>query len=296
MRALKWIGIGLGGLLALLVLVGATLYLVGGSRLGQRYEAELATLSIPADRASVERGRHLAETNGCTDCHTEDLSGQVFVDEAPFRIVAPNLTRGAGGVGEHYEPATWDRAFRHGIGWDGRPLQIMPSAAFHNLADEDAAAIIAYLEQLPPVDKELPATEIRPLGRVLSAVAIDPEMEVNTGPARASAPPAGPTREYGEYLTSITCGYCHGPDLRGAQPPTPGSPPAPDLASAGQWRLEDLKHALRTGMTPGGRQLDVNFMPYTFTAKMTDDELEAVHLHLATLIDSGVGAATAATD
>jgi cytochrome c553 len=286
-RVLKMIGLALGGVLVLLILTVIVLFFVGGARHAERYDAQVASLTIPMNPDGIERGRHLADIHGCTYCHTANLGGQVFVDEPPFRIVAANLTSGAGGVGDRYEPPSWDRAIRHGIGWDGRPLQIMPSAAFHNLSGADAAAIIAYLEQAPAVDNELPDSEIRPLGRVLSAVAMDPAVEVNAGPARSTSPPPGPTREYGEYLSSITCAYCHGADLRGAQPPAPGSPPAPDLAAAGQWRLEDFQHALRTGMTPGGRQLNGEFMPYAVTARMTDEERQALHAHLASLIDSG---------
>lgn len=288
-RGLKWAGIVVGGLLGLLVLVGGALYLVGSSRVDRSYEVQTANLTVAADAGTIARGAHLADINGCTDCHGPNLGGQVFADAPPFRIVASNLTRGRGGVGAVYDARSFDRAIRHGVRYDGRALQIMPSAAFHNLADDDAAAIIAYLQQVPPVDNELPATVVRPMGRLLSAFALDPSFEVREASARTTAPTPAPTLEYGQYLTSITCAYCHGPDLRGAQPPNPDSPPAPDLAAAGQWQLDQLKHALRTGQTPGGRQLDPAMMPWTFTSKMNDVELEAIHAHLRTLIDSAPG-------
>ncbi|MDX1531079.1 MAG: hypothetical protein R3362_06100, partial [Rhodothermales bacterium] len=85
--------------------------------------------------------------------------------------------------------------------------------------------------------------------------------------------------------TSITCAYCHGADLRGAQPPIPESPPAPDLATAGGWPLDLFVDVVRTGQMPGGRELDPEFMPIALTAAMTDDELTAIHTHLATLAD-----------
>lgn len=283
-RVLKWVGIGVGVVVLVLIVGGFAMYVVGGSRIAERHEAETAPLTIRNDSATVALGAHLAAINGCTDCHTASLGGQVFADGAPFRAVASNLTSGVGGVAGEYTPALWDRAIRHGIGYDGRALWIMPSAAFHNLADEDVAAIIAYLGSLPPVDNELPKTEFRPMGRVLSGFAMDPTMEVRTTPARRDRPAESSTAEYGEYLTSVTCAYCHQADLGGGTTADPASPPAPDLAAAGQWPIEEFKHALRTGETPGGRQLDPAFMPWTFTAHMSDTELEAIHAHLASLM------------
>lgn len=263
------------------------LYLVGSFRLGRQYDVETADLTIPEDSASIARGAHLARTNGCTDCHGPALGGQVFADAPPFRVVASNLTSGEGGVADRYDARSLDRAIRHGIRYDGRPLFIMPSAAFHGLSDEDAADLIAYLQNLPSVDNVLPQTEFRTLGRIMSAFALDTEMEVRTGAARSVSPAPGPTAEYGEYLTSITCTYCHGADLRGSQPPNPDSPLAPDLARAGQWSFEELEQALRRGVTPSGATLNPEFMPWTFTATMMDEELRAIHAHLATLGGSG---------
>ncbi|HEX8386353.1 MAG TPA: c-type cytochrome, partial [Rubricoccaceae bacterium] len=232
--------------------------------------------------ASVARGAHLAAINGCRDCHGADLGGQVFVDAPPFRATASNLTRGEGGVGGRYTDADWDRAVRHGVKPDGRAVLVMPSAGFHNLADADAADLIAYIKSLDPVDRALPPSEVRPLGRVLAAGPLDVSFEVNEAPARASAPPAGPTAAYGAYLASITCAYCHGSDLRGAQPPNPDSPPAPDLAAAGAWTYPQFVRALRTGVRPAGATLDPHIMPWTLTAAMTDDELAALYAYFGT--------------
>ncbi|MEX2583205.1 MAG: cytochrome c [Gemmatimonadota bacterium] len=282
-RWLRRIGIAAGVLLGLVLVVALVLYSVGSSRIGRSYEIRTATMLIPTDSGAIARGAHLARIHGCTDCHGPDLSGRVFADEPPFRVVASNLTRGRGGVGGQYSPETFDRAIRHGVGVDGQSLLIMPSVAFNGMSDEDVSHLIAYLQQVPPVDKELPATEVRPLGRILSAFAIDPAFEVRTGAARVTAPPPAPTVEYGEYLTSMTCAYCHGPGLEGAQPPAPGSPPAPALSAAGGWDFDGFQRTLRTGITPDGRRLDPEFMPWALTAQMTEPELRALHAYLATL-------------
>lgn len=283
--ALKWAAGAVAGLLVLILLVVGAMYFVGSSNLKTTYAVQTAALTIPTDSASIAHGRHVARINGCTDCHGAGLEGQVFVDAPPFRVVASNLTAGVGGIGGEYTATDFDRAIRHGIKKDGTPVIIMPSAAFHNLSDDDAAALIAYLERVPPVDNELPSTQVRFLGKVLASAMLDVDFEVNTAPARSRpAPPRGPTREYGQYLSSITCSYCHGTDLRGNQkPPIPESPPAPDLAGPGQWPLAAFESTLRTGVKPNGDSLDVEFMPISITSQMDDDDLEALHAHLATL-------------
>src|SRR5690606_29074360 len=101
-KALKWTGIALGSLLVLILILGGVMYFVGGSKLGRTYEVQTADLVIPTDSASIARGAHLARTNGCTDCHTPNLAGQVMIDAPPFRVVAANLTAGAGGIGGRY--------------------------------------------------------------------------------------------------------------------------------------------------------------------------------------------------
>lgn len=284
MRVLKWFGIVIGGLVVLLIIAGSVMYFIGSSRLETRYQVTTAHLTIPSDSASIAHGEHLTHTQGCRDCHTPSLGGQVMMDAPPFRVVASNLTSGEGGIGDTYTDEDWDRAIRHGVRPDGSPLLIMPSAAFHRLSDFDAAALIAYLQTVPPTDNELPPTEVRLPGKIMAAGMLDPAFEVSTSRPPVETPPApGPTAEYGAYLTSITCAYCHGADLGGAQPAMPGSPPAPDLATAGGWSIADFKHALRTGERPDGTEVDDEFMPIAFTQTMKDHELEAIHAYLATL-------------
>jgi hypothetical protein len=104
-----------------------------------------------------------ATTVACTDCHAEGMRGKVFLDIPLGLIVAPNLTKGRGGVGERYASVDdWDHAFRYGVRPDGSAItSIMPAWFFNRLSDEDAAPLAAYLAALPPVDNELPATKLR---------------------------------------------------------------------------------------------------------------------------------------
>jgi len=167
-KILKRIGIVLGVLIGLLVIVGAVLYVVGGSKVNATVEVPAESLTVTMDSATVAQGRYVAMTHGCMDCHGANLEGRVFVDAPPFFVVASNLT--PAGAGSRYDDADWERAIRHGVRPNGHGLApMMPAAAYTHLADDETAALIAYLKSLPPVENDLPTTEIRPLGRIIAA-------------------------------------------------------------------------------------------------------------------------------
>jgi hypothetical protein len=75
-------------------------------------------------------------------------------------------------------------------------------------------------------------------------------------------------------------------NLVGNQPPAPDSPPAPNLTPDGRlgnWTEEAFITTIRTGVTPDGRQLNSEFMPWPSIGKLDDDELRAVWLYLESL-------------
>lgn len=283
---LKWTGIALGAILGLVLVLAGVLWFIGGSKFEGPTDLRAESVALPVnDSAALSWGQHLAETHGCTDCHAADLSGQVLVDAPPFRVVASNLTAGAGGVGRVLDEQGWERAIRHGVGADGRGLAIMPSELYTYLSDDDLGALVAHLRSVPAIDNELPATTIKPLGRIIAATGgFFPTSDLidHEAPHPETAPEAGATVEYGAYRASTLCSACHGADMNGAQPPDPSSPPAPSLIPAGRWTLEQFTTALRTGQTPA-RQVDGDYMPYTVTAKLTDAEIEALWLYLGSL-------------
>ncbi|MGZ9235832.1 MAG: c-type cytochrome, partial [Anaerolineales bacterium] len=51
----------------------------------------------------------------------------------------------------------------------------------------------------------------------------------------------------------------------------------------GFWEEEDFVNAMRTGLTPGGHQLDPEFMPWPSYSKFYDEELKAMWLYLQSL-------------
>lgn len=164
----------------------------------------------------------------------------------------------------------------------------MPADDYYHLSDADLGAVIAYLKSLPPVDSEQPDSSVGPLARALNLAGQFPlfsaERIDHTGP-RPTAPPAGPTAEYGKYLVSVGCAGCHGPGLSGGPVPSfpPDAPPALNLTSGGEmgvWSEADFFNAMRTGVNPAGRELDSEWMPWPAFKQLTDEELRAIWLHL----------------
>ena len=293
-KILKWIGIVLGSLIGLLVLAFVVLYIIGSvkwNKMHGQYDVPVETIAIPTDQASIVRGEHIATIRMCRHCHIENLSGQTAGAPMLITLSVPNLTSGTGGVGDTNTDEDWVRAIRHGVGHDGNGLVLMPSRIWYYLSDEDLGALIAYLKSLPPIDKEMPPTDLGPLGRVMLTLGqLPPEIVPNVtiidhdGP-RPVAPQPGLTVEYGKYLTS-TCTLCHGSNLNG-QMISEGGPEylAPNLTMGGEmhaWSEEDFMTTLRTGVTPSGHQLK-DVMPWKYFGQMTDDELKAVWLYLQSL-------------
>jgi mono/diheme cytochrome c family protein len=298
---LRRVAIAAGALVALIVVAACVVYIVSERHVTRRYALVTETIPIPTDSASIARGRHLARAIAkCADCHTESLGGQVFLDNpAMGRFVPLNLTRGKGGLGATLTDADWVRAIRHGVGHDGRALRIMPSRDFRDLSVADLGAIIAYAKSVPPVDNELPPNTLGPVSRALIATnqlpLFDAEISDFASHAPATAPPVGPTAEYGSYLVHTAgCMGCHGPTLSGGKIPggDPAWPPAANLTPSGLTAYDQASFTtlLRTGVRPGpGGTKIKDPMPIAWTKEMTDDEITAVWLYLRTVPPKSFG-------
>lgn len=275
--------------LVIILVAGIVMYLIGKSKFEKPYDYTPVIAAVDSDSATVARGAHIAAIEACRHCHGEDFSGRIVVDAPPFRVVAPNLTSGEGGIGATYTAADWDKAIRNGVAKDGRGLIIMPSYIYKNLSDEDAEALIAYIRQVEPVDNRPPKREIRLLGYLIASTAGSIVNASPPGGAPHTTPERAPTDEFGKYLTMTSCEGCHGPNLDGLGAPEgdPDSPPPPSLAAAAAWSLTDFMTTIRTGVNPGGRQLTDEYMPWKSFRNMTDVELEAIHTHLKNVFTGG---------
>ncbi len=284
-KILKWAGIGILGLIVLVLIAGFAMISKGRTAFNQTYEVTAALLSeTPTDSLTLAHGMHLANIHGCMDCHGETFAGRTMIDAPPFLVSASNLTAGEGGIGSTYTTEDWDRAIRYGVRPDGSSLVIMPSRTMHNLTDEDASALIAYLKSLPSVDNPLPETELRTLGLVLVGTgAFDPANEVHTSASRKAIDTSASVEAKGAYLSSITCTYCHGEDLRGGAPIDPSYPAPPDIVVAGAWPYAIFEKAMRTGESPNNPAINPEHMPWSSFRHMTGEELEAIHTYLGSL-------------
>jgi hypothetical protein len=124
------------------------------------------------------------------------------------------------------------------------------------LSDDDTKALIAYIRSLPAAGEQTPNPPDRftLLGvAMLGAGALPSGKPVVTG--NVTAPPKGPTLQFGEYILSYQdCRECHGSRLNGG---TRGqiAPVGPDLNLVKGWKPADFIATMRTGVDPNGHEL-----------------------------------------
>ena len=167
---LKWAGIVVGGLVGVIIVAVIVLYLLGSSRVGKTYDIQVESIAVPSGPEAVERGRHYVEAIvACGICHGDNLEGDILSEDPLFAtLAAPNLTSGLGGIGSTYTDIDYVRTIRHGVKPDGTSVVLMPSQHFNRIGDDDLGAMIAYFKSMPPIDNELPATSLGPLGRIIA--------------------------------------------------------------------------------------------------------------------------------
>jgi len=261
-------------------------FIASERRLGKTYDITVNPVAARTDSASLARGEHVFQTISCTLCHGEDGGGAIIQQSGMLGTIAgPNLTRGRGGSGAQRSDIDFVRAIRRGVRHDGTSLIVMPSEVFTHLADSDLGALLGYIRQLPPVDREVPASGFGPMGRALLAAG---KLNILVAPktpdyeAPATPPPSG-TMEYGRYLADVSgCHGCHGYGLSGGRVAgPPGLPPASNLTPTGigQWTETDFTRAMREGKRPDSTTLDA-FMPWSVFRKMSDEDLHSLWLYL----------------
>lgn len=290
--------VGILMLLSLLVVLSLAgfVWWKSGSKLKQHYTVTLQPTKVPSDAAAVDRGKHLAITRGCTDCHGADLGGQkVMENGAMGTIHGSNITRGQGGLPPSFSDADFERAIRHGIAPDGRGLFLMPSTDYAFFSEDDMGAIVAYLKSLPPVNRPTVPIALGPVSRGLLTLgkiklAADEIDHANIKPA-VTAP--GVTVEYGHYVAN-SCTGCHGANFSGGKIASgpPDWPPAANLTphESGQlakWSEADFIKALRDFKRPDGTELHPA-MPRAF-GQMHDMELQALWAYFKTVPPVPIG-------
>jgi len=171
---------------------------------------------------------------------------------------------------------------------DEQPVQKrIPVQVIHK---RDLESIIAYLKNAEPVDRTLPDSEISyPLRLyyfINRELALFPASLVQR-PAELPEPVIDNRRERAKYIASACVG-CHGYNLKGGRiPGVPAYwPDAPDLTStgvAGTWTKEQFKNAMQKGISPDGRHLDEQFMPWPAFGQLTDEEFDLLWEYLKSI-------------
>ena len=287
---LRWLGVGAGLLVGLIILINIVLYALGEARLNKVYVVLDDSVPIPTDAVSLAEGKRIFQYRGCEACHGEQLQGLVYLDNPAIgQVITPNLTSGPGGIGAQRTDADLIRSIRHGLRPDGTPLLFMPSTEFYYLSDIDLGRVIAYIRSVSPVDNEMPPSKLSVTGRIVMNISREitflPAELIPHDAKRPVTPEPGITPEYGEYL-SYSCKVCHGPTLSGGE--IPGFPPewpaAPNLTPDNSSRLpvwgeEGFIEIIRKGQKHG-RTLNPDYMPWESYRHMTDEELRAVYAYL----------------
>ena len=289
-RILRITGIILVVLIVILALAGIGVVTASNQTLNRTYEAyTVPDLTLPEGDeldALITEGEHIYGSRGCTSCHGSNGSGAILIDDPALGVIrGSNLTTGTGGVAENYETTSdWIRAIQHGVRPDGTSLFIMPSGAFTNMHETEMLAVIAYMENLDPVDNDEAVYQLGPIGHVLIALGEIPAVAttVNHDEVALSQVERTVSVEYGATL-GLTCAECHGEDYGGAA--SPDGIWAPNLTVhengfVGQYTFDQFVSTLRTGQTPDGTVMDAIAMPFPYFGRMTDTELEALYLYL----------------
>lgn len=263
-------------------------------------------------------GQYIVQhVNACGDCHSPrtatgiDMSKYLagnpsFADIVPNdpamgNIPTPNLTMLKQ---DGWTPAQVKEAILNGKDKDGNGLfPIMPYFTFHNMADPDVDAIVAYIFSLTPIANTIPKRQ--PLPIPAGALPIPPVDLAKIPAAVNPTDAAGAAR--GKYLAGQLgpCMECHtkhtptgglddtklfagGEEFSGLLP----SPPFPAVITSLNltphasgilgWNAQTVQSTIRTGITPGGVHLCPP-MPFAAFAGMTDQDSLAIGEYLTHL-------------
>jgi mono/diheme cytochrome c family protein len=266
-------------------------------------------IQVSYDSASIYQGKKIVETV-CYTCHRgsdEKLSGALFSQpESAFgEIWSANITNHPTHGAGRYSDGELAFMLRTGINRDGR--FIGPFMLFPNLADQDLAAVIAYLRSDSPITEPVEVARPQPsysflANALLKLGAMEP-LPMPDKPIYAPSPSDLPS--YGKYLaTSVyACYECHSKSFETNNVLQPeksegyfagGNPVedrnfdiviSPNLTPSigdgiGTWSTEDFSRAIRQGINADNKVLN-GIMPRF--SLMSDQEVDAIWSYLRSL-------------
>lgn len=284
----KWVGVLLSGLLTLVLSLVSIVILIGLVTFYTPVNLPVPDLSVSLTPENIQRGEHLADSF-CTSCHSPNtelplIGGVDLGKDIPIPLgefISVNLT--PAGPLKNYSDGEIFNVLRNGINPKGRRLVFMSTVRARNMSDDDVKAVIAYLRSQPAVTNETPDPPDRPtlLAAFMSGAGLLPKGQPPIAGV-ITAPPKGPTVEYGEYILSYQdCRDCHGEDLKGG---VEGqlAPIGWNLDLVKGWTVEQFITTMRTGVDPNQYQM-TDQMPWRAIGRMDDVELKATYAYLVSL-------------
>lgn len=251
---------------------GAFAWLTAGPAVPER---DLAGLS-----GDVNRGAYVARLSGCIACHTDAenggavLAGGAGIETQFGSFFAPNITpHPEDGIGS-WTLADFSRSLTAGETPDGGHLfPVFPYGFYTRLSDQDVVDLWAAVRSVPAVAGGPPEHRLRfPFGWA-RGVGMWKRLYFDPGPlAPAEGRVEGRAESWtrGRYLAEAAahCGACHTPrtllggrdpdrKFEGGTGPGDATVPAitPEALERAGWTADDLRYALRSGLTPSGDSL-----------------------------------------
>lgn len=259
-------------------------------------------ISNAHSETALERGTYLVQSIvACGNCHTPkgpdgDLPDKELAGMAPVEANAMWTANGSNitpdketGIGRWTEEEL-TVAIREGLRPDGSIIgPPMPFKFYRQLSDEDVAAIVSYVRQVPAINNPVPESQYH--------VPLPPSY----GPPLGEVPAVSREDQvaYGAYLAGPLghCVECHSP-MGPTGPDTENSLGAGGFVFEGPWGSsvstnitpnglehrtdEEIKAMITQGQRPDGSPM-MPPMPYGYYAKMNEADLDAIVAYLRQL-------------
>jgi mono/diheme cytochrome c family protein len=301
-----------GGLIGLIILIVVAVIIYLNSAFPKVYPAEDITIEATPER--LARGAYLVNhVSICLDCHsqvkenlfsmpvkqgTEGMGGRAF-EEDEMVVHVRNIT--PAGL-KDWSDGQIVRAITEGIDKDGKALApMMPYTEYKFMAKEDIHAVVAYLRTLPPIENDVPATELPfPMNLIF------PTIPDSATPM--SLPDTNDALATGKYMVRIAgCQFCHTPFEDGesdeSKPFSGGHEFAdpkfgiarsanitPDMDTGiGSWTKDMFIARFKSYADSVGRNIPVGgnvyqtAMPWTLLAGITEKDLGSIYDYLRTV-------------
>lgn len=253
----------------------------------------------------IARGAYLAKAGNCAACHTARGGAELAGGRAmatPFGTVyASNLTPDREtGLGDWSADEFW-RALHHGRSKDGRLLYpAFPYTSYTLVTRQDADAVYAYLQSLPPVKRANTPHALRFPYKLQASLAVWRALYFRPAVLEDESTQSAQWNR-GRYLVS-GLGHCvachasrnalgavpHDKALRGGIIPMQNWY-APSLVSDNEagvhtWRTTDVVALLQTGVAPNGSVLGpMADVVYRSTQFLSPQDLRAMAVYLQAL-------------